>query len=116
MGIELGHTANKYKGIVLSIKNNTMNILLSRGGKISVPARQDIHIGQSVCLLLDTLEKQVVNIITQTEADNLIKCGSDRYSDTLFEPLESIEIMLIGEDYGDIDIEREFIDELDEYK
>jgi len=98
------HIANKYKGVVLDIRGNNLVVELPFGRRL-VKAKPDINIGMSVCLLMDTKEQHVVDIISEQAAINAIRCGSDpAYDNDNFEPAYESECADITkgdlEDYG----------------
>jgi hypothetical protein len=76
MGISITHPINKYQGVITGIKNNEMEIRLPRGKKVLVP-KKNMRIGQVVCLLLDALEKHIIDTITLQEAEDAAQCGSN---------------------------------------
>jgi hypothetical protein len=72
---------NSLHGIVWSIKDETMEILLPRGGKISAKRKKGIHVGQHVAFIMDSLDREVIDILPKEKADEQVKRGSNHIFD-----------------------------------
>lgn len=73
---------NSLHGIVWSIHDQTMEILLPRGGTISAKRKKGIHLGQHVAFIMDTLDREVIDVMPKEEADEQVKRGSNHIFDT----------------------------------
>ena len=76
---------NSLHGIVWSIHNQTIKILLPRGGIITTTSRQSIkgiHLGQHVAFIMDALDREIIEILPKEEADEIVKRGSNPVSYT----------------------------------
>ena len=73
---------NSLHGIVWSIHEDEMKILLPRGGKIRAPKKAGIHVGDHVAFLMDASNKHVTEVMLKEEADIIVKRGSNHILDS----------------------------------
>jgi len=94
---------NSLHGIVWSIHNQTIKILLPRGGIITTTSRQSIkgiHLGQHVAFIMDALDREIIEILPKEEADEIVERGSNHLLDTALREPPTIEITEEGEKDG----------------
>ena len=68
---------NTLTGIVWSIDDTSMTILLPRGGYIQAPKTAGIRELEEVAFLMDIRDKQVIKVMKKKDADEIIKRGSN---------------------------------------
>lgn len=72
---------NDLHGIVWATHGNRLEIQLPRGGKISAPNIEGIHIGDHVAFLMDIFDRHVTHVMLKEVADEQVERGSNHVFD-----------------------------------
>jgi hypothetical protein len=80
-----------------------MTILLPRGGHIQAPKTEGIRELDEVAFIMDTHDKQVIEVMKKTDADEIIKIGSNHlYAVSCRDPQDYEEAWNYGDENIDI--------------
>ncbi len=98
---------NANKGVVKAIRNNRIVVELPRGGTFTFKESKgrSFKVGESVCILINTVLQKVTDIIPEKEANEIVQIARDEAWGTNLE----------GLDLEDEDIRYEFDNEEEPY-